>query len=225
MDWHDSLRRIRALKLELARLDPRGGMPIAPPAGASEAAMKGVERRLGFALPPSYRALLAVHDGWPNLFSGASLLGVRALARGSFVDVARMVVEECGRDEAGEGALQDELDARCRKGWRNSLIPFGIDGDAETIFAWDVEAPRHAGELEVILWTNDIGVRLASFPELVDLVLDMLTAELDDRRRSAAAAVDVTPRSPAVVPRSRAGAAASRVPATPSSAVRSWAVG
>ena len=59
MDWHDSLRRIRALKLELARLDPRGGMPIAPPAGASEAAIEGVERRLGFALPPSYRALLA----------------------------------------------------------------------------------------------------------------------------------------------------------------------
>src|SRR5690242_10198795 len=59
MEWLESMHRIRALKLELARMDPRRGMPIAPPAGAAEAAIAGVERRLGMPLPPSYRELLS----------------------------------------------------------------------------------------------------------------------------------------------------------------------
>ena len=61
MRWHLTLGEIRARKLDSARLDPRGGMPILPPAGASAGEIAAVERRLGRPLPPSYRELLALH--------------------------------------------------------------------------------------------------------------------------------------------------------------------
>lgn len=223
MEWLESMHRIRALKLELARLDPRRGMPIAPPPGASEAAIAGVERRLGMPLPPSYRELLARHDGWPQLFEGASLLGVRALARGSYTEVGRMVLELCEGEGTRGGGDHDAalpLMARGRHGARSALVPFGIDAAAETVFAWDPEARAPDGELEVILWTNDLGLRLSGFPELLDMVKEMLAAEVDDRRNRAAEQLDLTPRlRAAVAPRSRPRAVA--VPLTP--APRSFA--
>jgi hypothetical protein len=179
MDWLEVTHRIRALRLDLARMDPRRGMPVAPPAGASEQAIAGAERRMGLRLPPSYRALLALHDGWPLFFGGAGLLGVRSLARGAYVGVARMVIDE---SEGGAG-----------------LIPFGIDADAETIFAWDAGEARADGELEVMLWTNGVGVRLPSFPDLLELIADMLAAEIEDRRGLGGAAGAPHPRRVAAV--------------------------
>ncbi|WP_437519808.1 SMI1/KNR4 family protein [Sorangium sp. So ce726] len=219
MEWLESMHRIRALKLELARMDPRRGMPIAPPAGASEEAIAGVERRLGMALPPSYRELLSRHDGWPQLFAGASLLGVRALARGSYMDVGRMVLEHCDGEEVRGAGERDGAPAtvRGRYGARSALVPFGIDAAAETVFAWDPEVRTPDGELEIILWTNDVGLRLSGFPELLDMVKDMLAAELDDRRRRAVAQVaQIEPAAlarGAVASRSRVRAVA--VPLTP----------
>src|SRR4051812_674694 len=96
MRWQSLLHEIRALKLDLARLDPRAGMPVLPPAGASPAVLDGAPRHLGRPLPPSYRALLAQHDGVPQLYHGASLLGARPLARGTYVDLARMVIDAAG---------------------------------------------------------------------------------------------------------------------------------
>ena len=189
MQWLESIHRIRVLKLELARLDPRGGMPVAPPAGAPEAAIAGAERRLGFPLPPSYRAFLALHDGWPQLYAGAGLLGVRALSRGTFVDVARMVIDE----RASEGSDAAEPPRRGGRLRRGGLIPFGIDAGAETIFAWDTSAARSDGEMDVVLWVNDIGLRAESFPALVDILAEMLSSELEDRRARARAA-ELTPR-------------------------------
>ncbi|MCC6553159.1 MAG: SMI1/KNR4 family protein [Polyangiaceae bacterium] len=181
MQWLESIHRIRALKLTLARIDPRGGMPVAPPPGAPEQAIAGAERRLGFPLPPSYRALLALHDGWPQLYAGAGLLGVRALARGAFVDLARMVI-----DERVAGCRGGEAAPRSGRR-RGGLVPFGIDTEAETIFAWDTRAVRSDGEMEIVLWCNEIGLRVESFPDLLDVVAEMLGAEVEDRRARAAA--------------------------------------
>ncbi|WP_438013500.1 SMI1/KNR4 family protein [Sorangium sp. So ce315] len=227
MEWLESMHRIRALKLELARLDPRRGMPIAPPAGASEAAIDAVERRLGMPLPPSYRELLARHDGWPQLFEGASLLGVRALARGSYMEVGRMVLELCDGEARGGGDRDAApVMARGRHGARSALVPFGIDAAAETVFAWDPEARAPDGELEVILWTNDIGLRLSGFPELLDMVKEMLAAELDDRRKRAAEQLDLTPRlRAAVAPRSRPRAVAVPLMPAPRAFARSALTG
>ncbi len=163
------LAEIRALKLDLARLDPRAGMPVLPPAGASPSALVAVERKLGRALPAAYRELLELHDGFPQLYQGASLLSTSQLVRGSFVDVARMMID------LGE---PDPIGATRR---RPALVPFGIDSSAETIFAFDCGAPT--GEPGILLWMNEIGVRLEGFAAFLDFVTEMLEADVEERRR------------------------------------------
>ena len=64
---------------------------------------------------------------------------------------------------------------------RAPLIPFGIDAAAETVFAWDLAEPRADDELEIVVCVNELGIRLASFPDFLVLVLEMLSADLDAR--------------------------------------------
>lgn len=228
MDWLESIRQIRALRLELARLDPRRGMPVAPPAGAPVEAMDAAERRMGMRLPPSYRALLAQHDGWPQVFAGAGLLGVRALARGTYEGVARMMIEENEGELSEPGGAGHDLagaqGSRCGRGGRGGkggLVPFGIDPEGETLFAWDTDAPQADGELEVVLWTNGVGMRLPSFPALLEFIVDMLSAELEERR-DRASLPDCTPLPSSRV---RPVTTAARVPATPRPVARIAAFG
>jgi hypothetical protein len=159
MRWQPLLAEIRAKKLALARLDPRSGMPVLPSAGASGRAIDLAARRLGRPLPPSYRELLALHDGLPGFYQGAALLGTRPLSRGTYVELARLSID------GGEG-----------------LVPFGIDGVGETIFAWDLGAVHHDGEMEVVVWMNEIGARVETFPAFLEMVLEMLRAEIDERK-------------------------------------------
>jgi hypothetical protein len=170
------LGEIRALKLDLARLDPRAGMPVLPPGGATTAGLLAAERKLGRALPSAYRELLAIHDGFPQLYQGASLLSTSQLVRGSFVDIARMTIDLDGEPRSSDSRLR-----------RPTLVPFGIDSSAETIFAFDREAP--GPELGVLIWVNEIGVRLDGFDAFLDFVTEMLQADVEERRR------DVEPRS------------------------------
>ena len=156
-----ALAEIRALKLTLARLDPRAGMPVQPPSGASASGLAVVEQRLGRPLPPSYRELLSLHDGVPLFYQGASLLGTRPLARGTYVDLCRFVVETRGENE-------------------RDLVPFGIDAEAEVVFAWDLAADAPGGELEVVVFMNEIGVRLDGFPTFLEMCIDMLGSDLAD---------------------------------------------
>lgn len=180
MHWTDALTQIRAKKLALARIDPHGGMPVSPPRGASASSVALVERRIGRALPPSYRAFLAQHDGFPLLFNAVSLLGANALARGTYVDLARLVLEECEtpwRDGAASAPTSREL------------VPFAIDPSADTVAAWNPAVVTADGELEVVVWVAGIGLRCESFARFLELVLDMVSAELDER------AVRLAPRS------------------------------
>ena len=39
------------------------------------------------------------------------------------------------------------------------------------------------GELEVVVWMNEIGARLPSFPAFLEHVLEMLGAEIAERQR------------------------------------------
>ena len=175
MRWQPLLTDIRAQKLALARLDPRAGMPVLPPAGAAPHAIAAVERRLGRPLPPSYRALLALHDGLPAFYQGASLLGARPLARGTYLELARICIDQ----ERG-----------------TQLVPFGVDGSGDTIFAWDLGCPRADGELEIVVWMNEIGERVADFPSFLELTLEMLSSEIAERRPSSRSTM--RPRMPPV---------------------------
>ncbi|MQY09220.1 SMI1/KNR4 family protein [Actinomadura macrotermitis] len=74
MDWMPYLRRWSAERID--EHDPRQHQEPAPAAvqdrwlgapPATEAGLEAAERRLGCALPPTYRAFLATTNGWRNL--------------------------------------------------------------------------------------------------------------------------------------------------------------
>jgi hypothetical protein len=190
MHWYDAVNQIRARKLELAAIDPRGGMPVMPACRAGERGIAAVERRLRRPLPPSYRAFLAVHDGWSQFYQGASLLGVRQLARGTYDEVTRLVMEEWDAPRHGSAR------APRRQVPKHMLVPFGIDARAETIFAFDTNSPSADGELEIVVWLNEIGERVESFPRFLELVLDLLGADMEERRQRVADARNGAARPP-----------------------------
>jgi hypothetical protein len=68
MDQHDLLIKIRET-IRSSRGSSRSAiLGLIPNPAASEVALKRAEKRLKHKLPPSYRAFLSVHDGWPRFF-------------------------------------------------------------------------------------------------------------------------------------------------------------
>lgn len=192
MDWLDALTTLRERQLELAQLDARRAPPPAPPPGAVLASVAMAERRIGMALPPSYRAFLAVHDGWPGFFHEASLLGARQLGRGPLLRVARDVLDRC------ETPLPELTPVAPREARTAPLVPFGVDARAEVILAWDPASMRPDGEMGVVLWANEIGEQMETFPDLVAFVVEVVEAEIAARRTASAACVTL-PAAPGAV--------------------------
>jgi hypothetical protein len=174
-DWKDTICQIRRAKIELAKVDPDLGPAIAPLAGTSLRAISATERKMRRRLPPSYRAFLTQHDGWPMFFQGASLLGTRDLPKTSNASKTRAVFEsyETPIPEIGPPARPE--------GRPDAMIPFGIDPKATTIFAFNPAVVRPDGEMEVIMWVNELGERCDSFADFLSMVLEMLSDELCDR--------------------------------------------
>ena len=165
------LDRIRVTHTEILRLAPFRDMGLVPSPGASKAKIKKAEERLGRPLPPSYRAFLGRYDGWPRFFEGATLLGTASLGKPSYEELARSAFE------AAETPVPD-LGPPSRA-QRRSIIPFGIDAQATTLFAFNVDVMNADGEYEVISWINEIGVRRSSFLDFLELVLELSESELD----------------------------------------------
>ena len=121
-----------------------------------------VERRIRHPLPPSYRAFLHLHDGWPLFFHEASLLGTRDLSKPGPFHLTRAAfaayetpIPEIGPPSRPQGDAQ----------W---MIPFGIDPAATTIFAFNPAVKSSSdGEMEVIMWVNGLGERVQNFAEFL----------------------------------------------------------
>jgi SMI1 / KNR4 family (SUKH-1) len=177
-DWKNTIWQIRRAKMDLATVDPESGPAVAPHAGTSLRAISATERKIRRRLPPSYRAFLVQHDGWPMFFQGAGLLGSRDLHRASYASRTRAVFEayETPIPEIGPPARPE--------GRADAMIPFGIDAKATTIFAFNPAVVRPDGEMEVILWVNELGERCDSFPDFLTMVLEMLRDELGERGQS-----------------------------------------
>jgi len=124
--------------------DPRGFRPIAisfdPEPGGVSAGHQAREKRLRRNLPPSYRAFLQLHDGWPRFFGGASLLGTANLGHRKYEDLARAAFE------AAETPVPDLGPPRRPRA--RSLIPFGADLDGTTLFAFNPAVVQPDGEYE-----------------------------------------------------------------------------
>jgi hypothetical protein len=174
------LADIRRVQTEIMRAAPYRDLGLVPNPGASNAAIDAAEQRLGRVLPPSYRAFLARHDGWPRFFEGATLLGTANLGRRLYEDLARAAWEaaETPVPDVGPESVAPRRVERV-------LIPFGVDLQATTLFAFNPAVAGPDGEYEVIAWINEIGVRRESFPTFLELLLELAEAELESHTQSA----------------------------------------
>lgn len=172
MEQHDLLIKIREAHTEISWLQPFRDLGLIPNPAASDIALSRAEERLGRPLPPSYRAFLRLHDGWPRFFDGASLLGTANIGHRQYEDLARAAFE------AAETPIPD-LGPPTRPRAR-TLIPFGADLEGTTLFAFNPSVTGPDGEYEVIAWVNEIGVRQPSFTAFLEWVSDLAEQDLAD---------------------------------------------
>lgn len=170
--WLENLARLRETHTEILRIAPFRDIGLVPNPGASRHAIDEAEKRLGLALPPSYRAFLARHDGWPRFFEGASLLGTACLGHRMYDEFARAAFTAAETPEP-------ELGPPTRHRNLPRVVPFGVDLQSTTLFAFDTEARNADGEYAVIAWINELGVRRDDFPSFVELLLELSEHELD----------------------------------------------
>ena len=168
------LTRIRDIHTEILRAAPHRDISLVPNPGASEGAILAVEERICHRLPPSYREFLALHDGWPRFFEGATLLGTANLGKRMYEDMAHAVFEAA---ETPVPHLGPPSRAK-----RRPIVPFGIDLQGTTLFAFNPSATRSDGECEVVAWVNEIGIRRESFSDFLEFVVEMCEAELEGYR-------------------------------------------
>lgn len=167
---HELLIQIRQIHTQISWLQPYRDLGLIPNPSASEMAINKAQKRLGQRLPPSYRAFLELHDGWPRFFEGASLLGTAHLGRRKYEDLARAAFE------AAETPVPLGPPRRPRA---STLIPFGADLEGTTLFAFNPAVTTPEGEYEVIAWVNEIGVRQPSFRGFLEFILDLGNQDLE----------------------------------------------
>ena len=167
----DLLITIREIHTEISWLQPYRDLGLIPNPAASEVAINKAQKRLGRRLPPSYRAFLMLHDGWPRFFDGASLLGTANLGRRKYEDLARAAFE------AAETPVPLGPPRRPRA---STLIPFGADLEGTTLFAFNPAVTQPDGEYEVIAWVNEIGVRQPSFNAFLEFIVELGRQDIAD---------------------------------------------
>ena len=170
--WQKIIADLRLVQTEIMRIAPFRDLGLVPNPAAQPRSLNAAERRIGRTLPPSYRAFLAQHNGWPRFFDGASLLGTGDLGKHSYARMVRAVFE------AAETPVPDLGPPSTPTGRPRAIIPFGIDTQATTLFAFNPEVVSADGEWEVIAWVNEIGIRRESFEEFLQMVLELADAEL-----------------------------------------------
>ncbi|MBK7585399.1 MAG: SMI1/KNR4 family protein [Myxococcales bacterium] len=177
-DFRILLRDIQRVQREILRIAPYRDFGLRPNPGASGADIAAAEQRLGRSLPPSYREFLMLHDGWSRFYDGATLLGTASIAERSHAEAARATFE------AAETPVPDYgPPSRTRP---KVLIPFGIDLQATTLFVFNPANTDSRGEMEVIAWINEIGLRRSSFQDFLESICELCQAELDSSRERVA---------------------------------------
>jgi len=58
------------------------------------------------------------------------------------------------------------------------MIPFGIDPSGTTLFTFDPTTADQNGEMAVVAWIHEIGIRSAGFPEFLEAILELCEADL-----------------------------------------------
>jgi hypothetical protein len=161
------------VQTELSELAPERSDGLVPNAPADGESVDRAERRVGRKLPPSYREFLLEYDGWQRFLYGASLLGTSGLGRSSYADLAQAAFEAEETPVPKGGPPSSRV-----RGYPDDLIPFGIDPTGTTVFAFDPASEDEHGEMGVIAWINEIGVRADSFSAFLDTVVELCESDL-----------------------------------------------
>lgn len=191
--WETTLQRIYWVRTELSELlagsDRDGGDDgLVPNPPADEGALGRAEQRIGHKLPPSYRAFLTRFDGWNRFFDGATLLGTKDLGKSSYADLAQAAFE------AAETPIPDGGPPSSRvRGYPGDLITFGIDPEGTTLFAFDPSSVDESGEMQVVAWIHEFGIRRESFADFLDGVLELCEADRLNAMATRPAIEDVSP--------------------------------
>jgi hypothetical protein len=178
--WLGAARRLHELKT-------KAGEPCAcrPTFHAHEllSRLAGIEQCYQLKLPPSYREFLLRYDGWPFVFRGASLLSCDQLLNPGLIHSAEVVLERANTPVPAV-VTQSGLS------WRDdALMPIGMDDSGEILFALDASTAKCTGEMDMLVWIAELGIRLSSFGELFDLLCDLTeTSVATGSARTAAAA-------------------------------------
>lgn len=164
------LRQIQRAQSRIMKLAPFRDIGLEPNPPASDAAIAVAEARLGVPLPAAYKAFLRQHDGWPRFWEGATLLGTASLGRRDYEDLARSILL------ATETPTTEAVTAPSSRNQppRPALVPFGIDVQGTTLFAFE-------GGEAVVAWVNEIGLRRESFDDFLESILELAEAELEER--------------------------------------------
>jgi hypothetical protein len=164
------LRQIQRAQSRIMKLAPYRDIGLEPNPPASAEAIAVAEARLGVALPQSYKAFLMQYDGWPRFWEGATLLGTASLGRRDYEDLARSILL------ATETPTSEATTAPSSRNQprRSALVPFGIDVQGTTLFAFE-------GGETVVAWVNEIGLRRESFDDFLESILELAEAELEER--------------------------------------------
>ncbi len=130
-----------------------------------------IEKCCGIALPPSYREFMLRYDGWSRVFGRASLLSTEQLLSPSWHHRAEIVMD---RVAGGHMPPAGKHHPNSASSWRNdNLIPFGLDDTGSVLFVFDADKVDESGEFEVLAWFSGLGVRVPSFPWLLDMLCDL----------------------------------------------------
>jgi hypothetical protein len=153
--WQTLLGSVRALQMELKRLQRHSSIGLSGNPSAPESALLVTELRLGRKLPPSYREFLGFSDGWTSFFNGVTLFGTGELGRAGVLT------------ESHERLLA-----------RGRLLPFGADRTGSSLFAFDTSVRLADGELGVVAWVGGLGIDCRCFTSFLATVLQLCRAEL-----------------------------------------------
>jgi hypothetical protein len=170
----DSLvRELQDAKREYDRLafDEERSRTLGPPAGAVQLAT--LERRLGHALPPSYRAFLELHNGWDEFSGGSKLLAAD--------DHGREWVSE--RIAYWDALFEDDS----VNPFKHGCLPVLFGEDENHFVVIDPRTVRSDGEMDFIDY--DYTVEFARYPTFTHF----LAHDLDVTRELIARQVDGVP--------------------------------
>ena len=174
LGWRSKVGSLKSTMAEIMRSAPYRDFGLVPNQAASEEALASCDQLLGESLPPSYRSFLLQHDGWCRFLDGASLFGAAQIAAKSYraSEMAAMSVRE--PVNAGGGPLS------VRHLKSKAAIVFGIDPQQTTLFAFDPNHRSEDGEMPVVAWIAEVGLRFTNFTEFFAWVAQQCSDELRD---------------------------------------------